>query len=106
MNRREQDHRHRELRLAPKRRPCRRNKDQHTTVMGIAYQELVADMSHAFPASSRGDCGLMRPSAGGYGELSDAEPLGLQAWFNFPKSRLRAWACRTRTQESVGELSV
>src|SRR5207249_867427 len=70
----------------------------HTTVMGIAYQELVADMSHAFPASSRGDCGLMRPSAGGYGELSDAEPLGLQAWFNFPKSRLRAWACRTRTR--------
>src|SRR5438552_5615096 len=65
--------------------------------MGIAYQELVADMSHAFPASSRGDCGLMRPSAGGYGELSDAEPLGLQARFNFPKSRLRAWGEGIRT---------
>jgi hypothetical protein len=35
-----------------------------------AQSQTVADMSHAFPASSRGGCGQMRSGVGGCGKLS------------------------------------
>jgi hypothetical protein len=34
---------------------------------------MVADMSHAFPASSRGDCGYMRSNTAECGELSTTD---------------------------------
>jgi len=43
-----------------------------------AMFELVADMSHAFPASSRGGCGPVRSSVGGCGEVS-ATDQGLES---------------------------